>query len=851
MTQASHLSTAPAHLTLAESDELLPPISLTGGLVSGQLDELIPGGLYVLTPFPTPSRFPVWVIFLRTAVAAGRICHVLVKSDPAEFLDRLKSSGWTQAQDAWMDETLRLYRMADTFAKILFRLDVDGLTTELAHWGVQQHDVLLVDAADELLSLHDLSLATPQAVKLKTWAKSVQVSVLLNFNLASNPTVKNGLIGLMDHFSGVARLRSETEGPTLILEYWQSPTGTVAERGLPLQLTTDGCGLRTGEAVIRRRQREADGLRPESSTPKEHPSVLTLPNAVTSASDAVVTPDCFTVDQVWARELQLLMRLPWRTVSSAHELRALAAPLPLVIVLLRFGPDSDLADMARDVYELRKALGGKLRLIVTESKASLRYANELMLLRLGVDTIIKREVPMDRWPALLMNAANTPASSKVASDIDVEQAIASATASHARGYLQVPDFLAEVHHALERGQVLGVPFALAVLYPNPTRSLVEVIESAEFRRQGDLLTTDGEKLHVFFYACSITKGPQVLDMVFHGNLFQVATSVEWVASEVDIEQVLGELQQHHQTQPKDWMAGQEESAAHSSDAAEPALARLEVGDTVARASVTEAISVPHISTTLEKTVKDTTHTVNETMSSRSIDDSIVEETLDSVVFVTETIPSELPLRSLGEALMGRRRLVEASNHLPHAFFEETSPPLVAENTADTLDEMATELSAPTASNVTDADVSLSEVLTDSVADAEVADAQHVSHATADQDHEIAETELIPNRSLASEEPVISIDTSPVAPPDATTIAATVSEDTDDTPKKIKAYRVTEVGPFSPPELNIFNASKKISEKNTVEEQLSSTPETIEMSDIIRRLAKSPKGINKKNSRKDF
>jgi hypothetical protein len=300
------------------------------------------------------------------------------------------------------------------------------------------------------------------------------------------------------------------------------------------------------------------------------------------------------------------------------------------------------------------------------------------------------------------------------------------------------------------------------------------------------------------------------------------------------------------------MAGQEESAAHSSDAAEPALARLEVGDTVARASVTEAISVPHISTSLEETVKDTaTHTVNETISSRSIDDPIVEEALDSVVFVTEIAPSQLPLRSLGEALMGRRRFIEASNHLADTFFEETSPPLVIENTAQTLDEMATECSDPTA---TDADVSLNQTSTDSVADTEVADVQdasHVSNTTADQDHEIAETEPIPNQSLASEEPVISTDTSPIAPPDAITIAVTAAEDTDDTSKKIKAYRVTEVGPFSPPELNIFNASKKTSEKNTVKEKLTSTPETIEMSDIIRRLAKSPKGVIKKNTRKDF
>ncbi len=513
-------------------------MTLSGGLDQEELDALLPGQLYALTPVFLPTRLPLWVNLLRAAVAAGRVCHVLLKTEPAEFLERLEASGWRQAHDAWMDEHLRLYRMADTFSTILSHSDVEGLTTELGHWGVDQQHVLLVDAADELLSLHDLSVATPQAVKLKAWAQGVQVSVLLNFNLAANPAVKTGLSGLMDHFSGVARLRTEAEGVVLILEYWQSPTGSVAERALPLTLVPEGYRLRDSYPLVRKTQRDTDPRTPEPA----------------SASPALPSLHCVTVDRVWAQELQLLMGLPWQVASDLNALLVCADDVGAMVILLRFEPAGDLAAIARTAYGLRQSLGAKLRLVVAESNAALRYANELMLLRLGVDAIIKPNVPIQRWPALLVNgrvSLNTP---RPALDIDVESALASATSPHARGYLQQPDFLAEVHTALERGQVLGVPFALAVFVPATHMSVVTAAKAAEFRRQGDIFTTDGEKLYAFFYACSITQGPAVVESVFRGRLFDFMASVEWMVSDADIQQVLAQLQSAYDQQPVDFMA---------------------------------------------------------------------------------------------------------------------------------------------------------------------------------------------------------------------------------------------------------------------------------------------------------
>jgi hypothetical protein len=77
----------------------------------------------------------------------------------------------------------------------------------------------------------------------------------------------------------------------------------------------------------------------------------------------------------------------------------------------------------------------------------------------------------------------------------------------------------------------------------------DFIEAAQIRRQGDLLTSDGQRLFVFFYACSLTMGPQILDNVFGGHIGDFATDVDWVASELDIHYLIQHLEKHGGIRP--------------------------------------------------------------------------------------------------------------------------------------------------------------------------------------------------------------------------------------------------------------------------------------------------------------
>lgn len=521
------------------TEDSLSPITLLGGLGLDGFDELLPGGVYALVPQSPPARFPLWARLLKDAVTSGRVCHVLLRTEPAEFLARLEASGWAGAQVAWMDETLRIYPMVDGFSKLLFRRDVSGLTEELVHWGVQSSDFMLVDAGDELLSLHDLFLATSQIIKFKAWVKTMRLPVLLNFSLAGAGSGMTSLTSLMDHFSGLARMHSDENGSLLTLEYWQSSLGTVAERTVYLN----------GEPESKRQPMAARPVFYSPSMELAPPQSPSMPAAAPLAAAAptvvprtvAVTTGHFTNDHMWARELQMLTGDVWQAKVSAQDISEAAEGLSTCEIVLRYARNSVLEALARDIDFLRSHLPFA-RIVVAEHRAALRYPNELMLMKLGADVVIHQDMAVGRWPGILHSLQTQPL--RRFEKLSIETVFANAASSDEMGFLELPRFLSEVQDVMEKAQAMGVPFAMAVLSAHGGVVSSDFIQAARIRRQGDFLTTDGLRLFVFFYGCSLTLGPQILDSVFEGRVNEFAADVDWVASELDIHYLIQHLEKH-------------------------------------------------------------------------------------------------------------------------------------------------------------------------------------------------------------------------------------------------------------------------------------------------------------------
>lgn len=536
-----------------------PALCLLAGQDSGQLDSLMSGGVYALTPQSPPARYPLWAGLLRDATRDGRICHVLIRVPAPDFLARLVSDGWPDATDAWRAERLRIYPMVAEFSTHVFRLDIEGLTAEFGYWGFRADELLLIDAADELLSLHDVTLATSQLTKLRHWARNHNVPMLLNFSMGATSEAAAALTRLMDNLSGLARLHNDHTGPVLTLEYWQGALGTAAERMVLLEQGVRGYALRpvkpAAEAV-------AGGA-------------LAL-QVVESGAERLVAPPpppalSIAQDKVWARELQMLTGLDWQSRSEIAGMLALCKGHDAPLLVLRFGPDSALSELASDIHRLRTQIGLHARIVVAEHRVSLRYTNEMMLLRLGASAIIRQDIPLVRWPAAL--DALKGQSARAMPDVDVGTALANAASPQSRGYLEVPDFLSQLYEAQERSRVLDVPFALAAITPKPY-SIGTAIAAAHFRRNGDFITTDGRLVVVFFNACSVTRGMQVLDSTFEGVSDQFVVKVDWMSSDRDVDGLISRLADGHASDPFDLAAYEE--AAQAARALFEAPARIPV-----------------------------------------------------------------------------------------------------------------------------------------------------------------------------------------------------------------------------------------------------------------------------------
>ena len=192
-----------------------------------------------------------------------------------------------------------------------------------------------------------------------------------------------------------------------------------------------------------------------------------------------------------------------------------------------------------------------MRIVVAEHRVSLRYANELVLLRLGADTVIRKDVDLTRWPTVLNNLdANSPRGN-MGVDVDVDVALANAAMPQGHGFLSVKVFLDEVAASADRGTLLGVPFALGVSKMRPDRAIGDAVTQAQFRRNGDFLTTDGEKLYFLFNACSLTRGPSVLDSIFAGQSAEFLTSADWMSSQMEMQTCVEGLRARHQAHPFD------------------------------------------------------------------------------------------------------------------------------------------------------------------------------------------------------------------------------------------------------------------------------------------------------------
>lgn len=490
-------------------------------------DSMIRGGLYVLIAEMPPARFPVLAASLGAAVESHLFCNVITANNPDQFIERIESFGTFNATELIEADRMNMLVMQDEVSKKMFRLGADAFVNELERFETPEDSYLVVEQADALLSLHDASVANDQIDIFRRWFERHRVTALLVFSRVTEAHL-NTINSLMDSLNGVARLGGERDGLELTFEYWQSPDGTIAARNY--RLTRQEGGLY--EASVRVQTQDSFAAERGSDRDTDRITDRNTNRELDRDSDTddsqahyfYMNPDldqlAANVSGVWQRHDTLV-----GIMHASRNKRSATA-------ILSYERDTNLRQLAETVHMLRSSLGRRARIVVHEKGASLRYLNEALLLRLGLNLVIHRDVPNSRLPLLLESLNGQNFNRDI--DINFEAALASVLPTRSRGYLTPLRFAREVGAILAQGQLLNIPSALIIGAPLASVSINDLIKTAGLSRPGDLISADSQHCYLFLNACSQSTILVTLERILKNTVDTVFGDVRFLARSEEI-----------------------------------------------------------------------------------------------------------------------------------------------------------------------------------------------------------------------------------------------------------------------------------------------------------------------------
>lgn len=189
----------------------------------------------------------------------------------------------------------------------------------------------------------------------------------------------------------------------------------------------------------------------------------------------------------------------WLAVDESRDLLPESESCPVATLVLAFAEGGRFRELCELIYRLRLSRPRSTRIVVLETGAKLRHHQEMILLHVGVDTVIYREIPPSRAMQLIDDQAGLLYSRKMADSL--EAALRAGEADPVFGYLPVSAFGAAVQGMLERTSPLHIGHCLVKLPLLSRASAIDALKSCCHGRDGNLITADKGALYVFLFAC--------------------------------------------------------------------------------------------------------------------------------------------------------------------------------------------------------------------------------------------------------------------------------------------------------------------------------------------------------------
>lgn len=236
----------------------------------------------------------------------------------------------------------------------------------------------------------------------------------------------------------------------------------------------------------------------------------------------------------------------WTVVPDLSSVEAACQDAVAATVLLHADDSSEFGILSQLVHRLRLSHPRALKIIVWEVGNKLRYNNELVLMRLGANTVVYKEIAFSR----LLTIINDLAAQVYTRPIEHEYLLAlqAAEPNPIVGYLAPPVFCREVTNMLKRTERISLGHTLVRLPLLSRVAHLDALLACRARRFGDIFTADQHQVYLFLFACRESDVDSTLDQIFSVPVAELFSSVIIESQELILETV-GKLERDHELSP--------------------------------------------------------------------------------------------------------------------------------------------------------------------------------------------------------------------------------------------------------------------------------------------------------------
>jgi cellulose biosynthesis protein BcsE len=219
----------------------------------------------------------------------------------------------------------------------------------------------------------------------------------------------------------------------------------------------------------------------------------------------------------------------WDVLADQDAVLAACVDAQAATVVLAYTGSAQLDALCGAIHTLRRRAGRALKIVVAERGEVLRHQYELLVLTLGANLVLGRDLPFSRMQSLLQSLQGQLHTRPIAADY--RTALSAALSEDVLGYLPAAAFCERVRGVLERSAVLQLPHVLARLTLLPQCAHVDALRSCVPRRAGDVFTADATHLYVFLFACRRADADAALARIFDVPVERFADDVVHLAEQ--------------------------------------------------------------------------------------------------------------------------------------------------------------------------------------------------------------------------------------------------------------------------------------------------------------------------------